>query len=195
MAAGEFFLTADNVRTTEYAPSNLFRERLRGVLNEGTAVRLGNFYFAGDEKFSNIRLERRDDLWLSEEFDVYSALGYQKIAADNTAVFYNQLTALRHLSADTDGYLQISSGSVTSAKYRDSQLRGLAVGFIADKVLSHDNILHFRLERPLGNARAKSWYAAADVQLGNAAKYWSFNLRHNLDTAQIEGGIYYQREF
>ena len=169
------------------------REGLRGYINGDIAVRLNNFYFYGDSELRNMHLEHRLTPWSNGGFSLHTDSGYKRWDDGKSQAVYGKLTAMQMLSAQLDVYAQAATGGVQSEIYRDSPMRGLALGAFYDNLLTHDDAYHVRLEQRFAAVEAAQWRLAVDATIGDETRYWRLGAHSDRDGGGAH--VFYTREF
>ncbi len=188
-------------------PFNL-REGLRGLLDEKRAVRLKNFFFtANDSQLRDFHLEHRFNLFGEENesttgessapsgFSAFAESGYKRQNGGRTALHYNKLTAIRDFAGGMSFYAQGISGRINSEVYRNTRLQGFAAGIFADKVLSHDDSYHLRIESPLSAPQIARTRMAIDARIGEPENYWRIGFYRGLEEKESAAKLFWLREF
>ncbi|MGI9297911.1 MAG: hypothetical protein ACR2QC_08440 [Gammaproteobacteria bacterium] len=213
-AGSGFFFLDDSWEPTQVRaesrtdfPFNL-REGLRGLLNEKRAVRLKNFFFtANDSQLRDFHLEHRFHLFGEANesatgespdpsgFSAFAESGYKRQNGGRTALHYNKLTAIRDFTSGFAVYAQGISGRINSEIYRNTRLRGFAAGVFADKVLSHDDSYHLRIESPLSAPQIARTRMAIDARIGEPENYWRVGFYRGLEEKKSAAKLFWLREF
>ncbi|MGI9297953.1 MAG: hypothetical protein ACR2QC_08650 [Gammaproteobacteria bacterium] len=211
--AGEFFLDDNWMPTQNLGDSRMtfpfnLREGLRGLLDEKHAVRLKNFFFtANDSQLRDFHLEHRFHLFgeadesttgespNSSGFSAFAESGYKRQNGGRTALHYNKLTAIRDFTSGFAIYVQGVNGRINSEIYRNTRLRGFAAGIFADKVLSHDDSYHLRIESPLSAPQIARTRMAIDARIGEPENYWRIGFYRSLEDKESAAKLFWLREF
>lgn len=171
------------------------RDGLRGLIDEQHAVRLDNFLFTADARLTNFHLERRWTPLQYDNFTLHADGGYKRWDNGATGAFYAKTTARLSLTPTTDAYLQVAAGTLSSSVYRDSRLRGFAVGVFHDSLFRRDDSYHLRIEQPFAAEALAATRIALAARVGVESHYAGLSFYHHLRTDAHSGRVFYRRTF